>query len=74
MLELLMAVIFIWLLVKAAGLAFRLTWGAAKIAASLLMVIALPAMIVCLVFVGGIAPLVPIAVVGIAVAVLKACT
>lgn len=73
MFELLTIIIFIWLLVKAIGLAFRLTWGAAKVVASILMAIALPVLVVCMVFVGGIALIVPIAVIGIAVGILKAC-
>ena len=73
MFELLTTVVFVWLLVKAIGLAFKLTWGAAKLIASLLIGLALPALIICLVFVGGIALLIPIAVIGIAVGILKAC-
>lgn len=73
MFEFLMVVVFIWLLAKAIGLAFRLTWGAAKVIASILMAVALPVLIICLVFVGGIALIVPIAVIGIAVGILKSC-
>ena len=73
MFELLTIVVFVWLLVKAIVLAFKLTWGAAKIVASILMAIALPVLIVCLVFVGGIALLVPIAMIAIAAGILKAC-
>ena len=73
MFELLTVVIFIWLLVKAAGFAFKLTWGVAKIAASILIGVALPVLIVCLVFVGGIALLVPLCMIAIAVGILKAC-
>ena len=73
MFELLTVIVFVWLLVKAAQLAFKLTWGAAKVVASILMAIALPVLVVCLVFVGGIALIVPIAVIGIAVGVMKAC-
>lgn len=73
MFELLTVVIFIWLLVKAAGFAFKLTWGVAKIAASILIGVALPVLIVCLVFVGGIALLVPLGMIAIAVGILKAC-
>ncbi|MBO5129687.1 MAG: hypothetical protein J6B95_05010 [Oscillospiraceae bacterium] len=73
MFELLTLVVFFWLLVKAAKLAFRLTWGIAKIIASILIVIALPLLVVCLLFVGGIALMVPLAVIGIAFAILKAC-
>lgn len=73
MLELLTIAIFVWLLVKAIGLAFKLTWGAAKVIASILIGLALPVLIICLVFVGGIALIVPIAVIGIAFGILKAC-
>jgi len=73
MFELLTIVVFVWLLVRTVGLAFKLTWGAAKIVASILMSIALPVLIICLVFLGGIALIVPIAVIGIAFGILKAC-
>ena len=73
MFELLTIAIFIWLLVKSIGLAFRLAWGVAKVIASILMVIALPVLIICLVFVGGLALMIPIAVIGLAFGLLKAC-
>ena len=73
MFELLTFVIFIWLLVKTIGLAFRLTWGVAKVIASILMVIALPVLVICLLFVGGLALMIPIAVIGLAFGLLKAC-
>lgn len=73
MLELLTIVLFVWLFAKVIGLAFKLTWGIAKVIASILMAIALPVLIICLVFVGGIALIVPIAVIGIAFGILKAC-
>ena len=73
MFELLSVVIFVWLLVKAISLAFKLTWGVAKIAASILITLAFPVLMVCLVFVGGIALLVPIAMIAIAAGILKAC-
>lgn len=73
MFELLTVIVFVWLLVKAIRLVFKLTWGITKVVASILMVIALPVLIVCLVFVGGIALIVPIVVIGIAVGILKAC-
>lgn len=60
MFELLVLILFVWLSVKALGLTFRLTWGAAKIAASLLCVIALPLMLVCLLFAGGVILLLPL--------------
>ena len=73
MFELLTIVIFIWLLVKAIGLACKLTWGVAKVAASILIGLALPVLIVCLVFVGGVVLLVPLVLVAVAAGILKAC-
>lgn len=74
MFELLTVIVFVWLLVKAIGLAFKLTWSAAKVIASILMAVALPVLIICLVFVGGVALIVPVAVIGVAVGILKVCT
>lgn len=73
MFELLSLFVFIWLLSKTIGLALKLTWGVAKISASILMVLALPLLIICLVFAGGIALILPIAVIGLAAGILKAC-
>ena len=73
MFELLTIAIFIWLLVKAIGLTFKLTWGVAKVAASVLIGLALPVLIVCLIFVGGVALLVPLIMIAIAAGILKAC-
>ena len=73
MFEIIFTVIFIWLMVKAIGLALKLTWGVAKIAASILIGLAFPVLILCLIFVGGIALLVPISMIAVAAAILKAC-
>ena len=73
MFELLTVVFFLWLMIKAIGLAFRLTWGLAKIAASILIGLALPVLIFCFIFVGGIALLVPVGMIAVAVWILKAC-
>lgn len=73
MIEVLLTCFFIWLLFKAVGLAFRVAWGTAKIAASVLFAIALPLLIVCLVFAGGLLILLPLALVGIGFGLLKAC-
>ena len=73
MFELLTIIVFAWLLIKAIGLAFKLTWGMAKIVASILMVLALPLLIVCLLFVGGAILIVPVAMIGIAAGIMKSC-
>ncbi len=72
MLELLSVVLFCWLFFKALGLAFRVAWGGAKIIASLLFAIAVPMLVLCLMFAGGLLLLVPLALIGIAFALLKA--
>ena len=73
MFELLVLIAFVWLLVKALGLVFKLTWGAAKVTASILMVIAMPVLVLCLIFAGGLVLLLPVAIIAIAVGVLKTC-
>lgn len=73
MIELLTVIVFIWLLGKTIGLAFKITWGLAKGIAAILMAVALPLLIVCLIFAGGIALMIPVAVVAIAFGILKAC-
>lgn len=72
MLDILLAVLFVVIFVKAAGLALRIAWGAAKAAACVLFAAALPALILCLLFTGGLFLLVPILLVVIALGVLKA--
>ena len=47
--------------------------GMAKIVASILMVLALPLLIVCLLFVGGAILIVPVAMIGIAAGIMKSC-
>ena len=74
MMELLVVILFCWLFFKAIGLAFRMAWGTAKILASVLFTVAVPLLILCLVFAGGVFLLLPLALIGIAFDVLKACT
>lgn len=73
MLELLTVVVFFWLVAKTIGLALKLTWGMARITASILIGLAFPALFICLLFVGGVALLVPLAVIGIAFGIVNAC-
>lgn len=73
MFELLTLAIFLWLFVKAVGLAFRLTWGIAKIAASILIALALPVLIISLIFAGGVLLLIPLVMIAMAAGILKAC-
>ena len=72
MMELIMTVLFIWLFFKVLGLAFRAAWGMTKILASLLFVLAVPLLIGCLIFAGGLLLLIPLAMVALAGMLLKA--
>ena len=45
MFEILTLVVFVWILIKSVGLMLRLTWGAAKIIATVLLI---PIALVCL--------------------------
>lgn len=73
MLEIITTVLFCWLFFKAIGLAFKAAWGVTKIVASILFVVAIPLLIGCLLFASGIILLIPVALVGIAFGLLKAC-
>lgn len=72
MLELITVIVFCWLFLKAVGLAFKVAWGGAKLIAAVLFAVALPLFFGCLLFAGGLLLLIPIALMGIAFALLKA--
>ena len=73
MLQFLVIVLFCYLGFKTLGLFFRIAWGAAKIAAAVLFVIALPMLVGCLIFAGGILLAIPLALIAIAFGLLRAC-
>lgn len=72
MLELLTVILFCWLFFKAIGLAFKVAWGTTRVIASVLFAIAVPMLIGCLLFAGGLVLLVPVAIIAIAFTILKA--
>ena len=72
MLEIIVTVLFCWLFFKAMGLAFRVAWGTTKIIASLLFAVAIPMLLAGVLFAGGILLLLPLILMGIAFALLKA--
>ena len=74
MFELLVFVLFVWLFVKSIGLTFRVTWGLAKITAVILFALAVPALFVCILVIGGVAILIPVALAAAAFGILKTCT
>lgn len=73
MFELLILIAFVWLFVKTIGLAFKVTWGLAKIVAMLLFVLALPTLVGCFLVAGGVLLLIPVALVGTACGILNSC-
>ena len=73
MFELFVSAVFCWLFFKCLGLMFHLTWGAARLIATLLFAVAVPGLLFCLFFAGGLLLLLPLALISIAFGVLKAC-
>ena len=73
MLELMILIVFCWLSFKLLGLFFRMAWGMAKFIASVLFVIALPLLVLSLLFAGGMVLLIPLGILALALGILKAC-
>ena len=73
MFELLVLILFCWIFFGSIRLMFKIAWGLAKILAVILLVLALPSLIGCLLFASGAILLVPIALVFIAWGLLKTC-
>lgn len=73
MFELLVLIAFCWLFIGALRLAFKVTWGLAKVTAVVLFVLALPTLVGALLLAGGIVLLVPLLLVGAAFGILRAC-
>ena len=72
MLDLIVLLLCCWLGWKVVKLALKTAWGLTKIAASILLALAVPMLIGCLLFAGGIVLLVPVAMLAIAFGLLKA--
>ena len=73
MFEVVVLVMFCWIFCGAMRLMFKIAWGLAKILAVILLVLALPSLIGCLLFASGAILLVPIALVFIVWGLLKTC-
>lgn len=71
--EIIITILFIGLFIAALRLTFKITWGITKIIAILLFVIAIPALIGCLLFAGGAVLLLPLALIGLAFGLVKKC-
>lgn len=72
LISLLILAAFCWLFISALCLAFKIAWGVAKVVAVILIVLALPAMVLCLVWAAGAVLLFPLVLVAAAWLVLKA--
>ena len=72
--EIAITILFIWLFFKALKLTFKITWGITKIIAVILFVISIPALIGCLLFAGGAVLLLPLALIGAALGLVKSCS
>ena len=60
-----------WLLIKSIPLLFKVTWGITKFIATILIILALPLIVICLMFVGAFKLLIPLVVILIAFGLLK---
>ena len=72
--DILITVAFIWLFIKVIGFLLKVTWGLAKIVATILLVIALPSLVLCLIFASSVMLLIPLALVGGALGAVKLLT
>lgn len=71
MLELIITVLFCWLLFTVFKLMFKLAWGAAKVIALLLSVLAVPVLIGGLLLAGGVILFLPVAMLVVAVLIIN---
>ena len=73
MIEILVVALCCWLGFKVLMLAFRMAWSLTKMIATVLLVLAFPALIGCLLFAGGVLLAIPLLLIAIAFGLLKAC-
>lgn len=73
MFEILVTLLSLYFFISAIKLALKITWGATKIVASILLCLAFPVLILCLVFAGGALILIPALFIAGAFALLKKC-
>ena len=71
MFDILCTALFIWLFIKVFSLVFKVAWSITKVLAMIFFVLALPALVVCFIFAGGILLLVPVGLLGLALALLN---
>jgi len=73
MFELLVLALFCWIFFGSIKLMFKIAWGLAKVLAVILLILALPSLIGCLLYASGVILLLPVALIALAWGILKAC-
>ena len=73
MFSFLATILFLWIAYKSLKILFSLTWGIVKIMCTVLLVLAAPALVICLLFAGGMLILLPLGLVAGAFMLGKAC-
>lgn len=73
MLSILVTILICWLSYKTLGILLSLTWGIVKIIGTVLLILAAPALVLCLMFAGGMLILLPLGLVAGAFLIGKAC-
>ena len=73
MVELLVLILFCWIFFGSIRLLFKVAWGLTKVLAVILLILALPSLIGCLLYAGGVILLLPMLLIAGAWGLLKAC-
>ncbi len=73
MFEILTIIISLWIFIKAVKLALKITWGLAKIIATVLLVLFVPVLFVCIFFIGSFTLFLPVITAAAAFIILKKC-
>ena len=73
MFEILITLLSIWLFAGSVRLAFKIAWGTTKIIATVLLAVAVPILVLCLIFASGVMLLLPVALIAGAFGLLKKC-
>ena len=73
MFSFLVTILFLWIAYKSLKILFSLTWGIVKIMCTVLLVLAAPALAICLLIAGGMLILLPLGLVAGAFLLGRAC-
>ena len=71
MFEILVTALSIWLFIGSVSLALKIAWGTTKITASVLLALAVPILVLCLIFASGAVLLLPVLLIAGAFTLLK---